>query len=202
MRWLLGWVAATALSAAVGLSWAGWLSRMALRSMGQIQTPIIVLFLAVGFASLGASQAFCLRRLIHNPWSWIPATVVGLGLDGLICSWLGSSGGTGRSGARPFLLLAALLVFLVFPGLPQWRVLQKGVRNAWAWVPVNALALLLIVPAVIVFQRIPTAVVTALPPFIVREPLALAIGSLPYALVQGLGLVVLSRRSGQETRVA
>jgi hypothetical protein len=63
------------------------------------------------------------------------------------------------------------------------------------------LALLLIMPVVLVLQRIPPTVVTALPPFIVREPLALALGSLPYALVQGLGLVVLSRRSGRETRV-
>lgn len=89
---------------------------------------------ALAGAVIGAAQWLALRRYLSIGPGWIGATALGVAVgDGLGALLTGAGTGIGD-------LLITGLATGVAVGLSQWALLRTGVRAAFAWVPVVAVA--------------------------------------------------------------
>lgn len=212
----LRWVAANALAELLGLGATFALDILILARVAEVRSILASLLGIVAIAATGAVEGVVVGLLqwsvLRRPFpaiarrAWLLATVIGA----MVAWFLGSLPSTlmdmgGQANGAPaqeppqalvLLLAVGMGLFLgVVLGYPQWRVLRRAVRGAWLWIPANAFAWALGMPAIFAaVDRVYAAYASGSPggaAAIMAAALALA-GALVGA-VHGLALVKLAR---------
>lgn len=214
----LRWVSANALAELIGLGATFAVDILILARVNAAHNALAAILGIVLIAATGAIEGAVVGLLqwsvIRGPFpavtkqAWVAATIVGA----VIAWFLGSLPSTlldmgGQTGSTPpqeppqalILLMAAGMGLLlgVVLGYPQWRVLRRAVRGAWLWIPANALAWTLGMPAIFAaVDRAYAAYAAGRPATAVAVMgIALALTGAIAGAVHGLALVRLARNS-------